>query len=262
MNNFPVKKILGLSFLALFSLTLFMVVQTPAAVVWKQLKKHYPAQVRTVQLRGIEGTLWDGSASSVNINGRQLPSLSWSLEDLSPLDQSASYDLKLGHSRTPLSASGTLTMSAAEILLEDARGRITGDALQKFSRQKLFDIDGQLKLQVETFKLVNGQCQELEGAGQLRDVQAQGRFGTLELGQGNLDLDCNKGLLLARVEQQSEDVKSSLVLNMLKGNRYRISGSVAPGDEMEPNLKKGLSFLGKADGQGGYQVNYKGRIKI
>ncbi|MRI32236.1 hypothetical protein EOPP23_04415 [Endozoicomonas sp. OPT23] len=254
------KRVLGLSFLALFSLTVFIVIQTPAVVVWEQVKEHFPNKVRTVQLQGIEGTLWQGSAQSALINGRQLPSISWDLEGFSPLEQSASYDLKLGHSRSSLSASGLVTLSADEVVVEDGKGRITGDALQKFSRQKLVDIDGQLKLQIENLTLVNGQCQELEGAGQLRDVSAEGRFGSLELGQGNLDLGCDKGLFLARVEQQSEDVKSSLVLNMLKGNRYRIRGSVTPGEEMEPDLKKGLSFLGKKNSSGGYQINYKGRI--
>ncbi len=254
------KRVLGLSFLALFSLSVFVVLQTPAVVAWEQVKKNFPDRVRTVKLQGIEGTLWDGSAQAAYINGRQLPALSWNLEALSPLDQSASYQLELGHARSQLSASGFVTLSAGEIVLEDGRGRITGDALQKLSRQQLVDIDGQLKLQIETLKWVDGQCQLLEGEGQLRDVLAQGRFGSLDLGKSSLDFDCDKGNLLARIEQKSEDLKSSLILNLLNGNRYRIRGSVTPGEDANRNIKQALSFIGKNNGRGSYQISYKGRI--
>ena len=255
------KKAILLSLLALVAFTASLIFKMPAAVVWEQAQNYFPKETAKVQLEGIEGTLWSGSADQITFRGKTLPRPRWQLASVSPLERQIGLDLQLGHSRSQLSLNAHVEISEGEIAILDTRGRIGGQELTRLMGNGLpVNIDGQIRLTLDEWRFWNGRCQTFNGQGQLHNFVVDSKFGSVNLGQGELKLSCEGGKLAAKFTQDSDEVVSSLKLNMLSRNRYQLQGQLTPRASFDKQLQRGLTYLGKPDSDGSYQVSYKGRI--
>ncbi|WP_461537653.1 type II secretion system protein N [Spongorhabdus nitratireducens] len=255
------KKAILLSLLALVAFTASLIFQVPAAVLWQQAQTYFPKQTARVQLEGVDGTLWSGSADRITFRGKTFPQPRWQLTSVSPLDRQIGLDLQLGQSRSQLSLNAHIEISEGEVAILNTKGRIGGQELTRLMGNRLpINIDGQIRLTLDEWRFWNGRCQSFDGQGQLQNLVVDSKFGSVNLGQGKLELSCEGGKLAAKLTQNSDEVTSSLKLNLLSRSSYQLQGQLTPQANLDKQLQRGLSYLGKPESDGSYQVSYKGRI--
>ena len=74
-----------------------------------------------VAISGAEGTLWQGQASLVTIDQRQIEQVSWQLSPWGLLVGKADIDFKIGNRATPVSGKGSISWSFSGLRANNIR---------------------------------------------------------------------------------------------------------------------------------------------
>ncbi len=254
------KKAFLLTGVAVTSLAVALVIKVPVSVVWQQLDKNGWTP-ESLQLQGVQGTLWSGSAEGVYIDGRQLPALRWDLAPVSLLDGNIGYDVQVGHVRSGLSSRGYIELGQNEIAVEAMTGRVSLPYLQPWMDFPVpVSLQGQGRIAIDKLRIVDGQCETLDGDGHLQGVIAESSFGVLDLGRGDFTLDCSGRKIDGNLSQKSSQLVSSFKFSLKNFSAYSLDGRVEPQPELNKSFRDGLGFIGERDQRGGYQVSWRGRI--
>ena len=90
-----------------------LVYQAPANIVWSNLKNRFPERLESVELSGVSGTFWSGSADEIIIDGNSLSQFGWAVSSFSPAERLLSFDLKVGHSRSDIFFDGLMEIGGS-----------------------------------------------------------------------------------------------------------------------------------------------------
>tara|TARA_R110002050_G_scaffold185418_2_gene319437 strand:- start:1477 stop:2238 length:762 start_codon:yes stop_codon:yes gene_type:complete len=214
-----------------------------------------------VAISGAEGTLWQGQASLVTIDQRQIEQVSWQLSPWGLLVGKADIDFKIGNRATPVSGKGSISWSFSGLRANNIRFDLPDSFLLAGARLPFkTQIDGDVSLMVEILEQGKPWCEQLSGKLFLNNTNVKNQYGVYPLGNISLGLSCLDGQLkIATDETQNVlGLTGSAILG--ESNLVKVSAKIKPTDAQPRDLREALSFLGRQDSQGYYPINYQGVV--
>lgn len=241
--------------LATFGLVLFLVF---AVALW-------PARIAAdwflpagVGLAGVDGTLWEGSASALSIGRTGLGSLEWDSAGAGLLMGRPAWRLRLVD-REAFARGLVRVGGAGDLELQDVELSARLESLP--GRLSLGGVAGALSARLERFVVEDGRLVLIRGRGEAARVTPPGveggDLGTLEVvfpGTPEAPLTgsftATEGPLL---------VEDGMVAVEPDG-RYQVSARVTAGPGAPPWLQRAMEFLGSPDPEGYRQFGFSGSL--
>jgi general secretion pathway protein N len=244
------SRLVWAAFLALL-LFVYIVVSAPARLL------HLVVPSSQLLMQGLSGTVWRGSASSVQLRLPQgylhLGALQWSLHPLSLL--------ALAPHLTVRSDWGSQTF-AGELILRgqrdldviDFEGHLAADLLRHFAPVAL---GGRFNLQLAELKLRNGLPYSTQGRLIWQHGAWQSPRGLVALGTYALDLQQPAGeALRGEVNTLSGPLQASGSLELMD-KHYEVELLMGAEEELDPQLQNMLPLIASPEGED-YRISVEG----
>ncbi|MGF1700997.1 type II secretion system protein N [Photobacterium makurazakiensis] len=249
------KILLGTSFSAV--LVASLVAHIPASWLWQQAPK-----VQGLDVSGVSGTPWQGTASQVRWQGMNLGRLQWDMRVFSLLTGKVKLDVRFGQgSEMNLAGRGMVGYGSSGPVAENLLVSLPARQVMNYVPMTVpVAITGNLELTLRNYQFAAPYCSELDGALAWTSGEVSSPLGAINPGPVIADLSCEQGSLVAQLEQASADVSSEWTATLSQGNAYALTGWFKPGAEFPPQLAAQLKWLGNPDPKGQYKINNSGRL--
>lgn len=238
----------GLVLLTVLTVIVGLVITFPARIAYRWVSPPF------VQMSGIQGTVWNGSALGFATNGVYLRDLTWRMHPLSLFTGKANYDISgapvsgFFESEVTLSLGGTLALNnlSASVPLQmfEEAANITG-------------LRGNASLKFERLELRAGRASVMDGTIDVANLLVP-LLGSSSLGGYRAEFYTQNNGIVASVEDTDGvvDVAGSLQLNPDK--TYAFRGQVVAKPEAPDSLRSQLGYLPKND-RGQHELSFEGR---
>ena len=250
------KKWFAFSAIFLSSYLAFLVANAPLSLVVNniQLPKH-------INLDDVSGSIWQGEISRLWVSNYQIEKVKisvsfWSLFSLSPSVQVFFGDAMSSGPEGKLN----LSVSAEQVVLSDMELLISANDIAKQLALPLpIRAQGSVELFLSELVIVTGEqlvCSRAEGNVTWSRAGVIALEENIKLGKFAAEISCDDGKLLAKVSS-----KNNLGLSFdgaLALNTQKVSGKgyLKPGAKFPSQLRSALSFIGRPDNQGRYQLKF------
>lgn len=232
----------------------FMLASLPAATVLGMVT--LPPGVK---LGEVNGTVWQGQSTAVQYKNDVFTNVKWDLSPLSLLTGSIAADVSFGKARDTGSISGKGFVSSNfamdDFAAEDFTLRMPAADLVNRMRMNLpATVSGRVILKLKEFDQGKPYCEQLDG--NVQWLKAGLNMGnSITLGTLDGDLACQNGELELKVTKANPlglQVTSLIGAN----NKFTVKGFVKPDGTMPTEVHNAVKFLGQADSQGRYAINF------
>ena len=250
------KKWFAFTAIFLSSYLAFLVATLPLALVINTVELPKYVKVGTVS-----GSIWQGEVTHLTVNNNQIQQIKsqlsfWSLLSLSPKLQVSFGDAMLAGAEGKF----TLTVSSKELILNDVELFVAANDIAK---QLPLPIPVTAQGSVELFftelnlniadKLT---CQSAQGHVSWLRSGVVALNNNIKLGNVSADMHCEQGDLMAKILPKNNLGLSFNARLSLAQQRVSGQGYLKPGAKFPAQLKSVLSFLGRPDNQGRYQLKF------
>ncbi len=240
----------------------FIVIGSSAFVLG--LVAMFPARVAyswfapdSLQLGGISGTVWNGSATEGLAAGIYIRNLSWSFKPLSLLRASLAFSTSFDP------ASGFMDVDIAvspggSISLTNVAGAIPLDLLQR-SIQPLSGLQGSVNLQLGRVVIDDGMPTTLDGTVTVSNLTAT-LMSSTPIGNYKAVFSSDSDGVRGVVEDTSGVLAVDGVFSLSPDRAYSFSGQVAPRPDTPSIIVQQLQLLGSADAAGKREFRIEGQL--
>ncbi|MFV0447416.1 MAG: type II secretion system protein N [Vibrio sp.] len=251
------KKVVGYSVVFVVVFITSAVVNLPAQFVFQQLPLPLPLQVM-----GVQGTIWQGSAEQVRWQGRHLGDMRWQLKPSALLAANVEVDVRFGRgSELSLRGKGTLGYGLSGLYAENAIVSMPADiALAQAPLSLPIEAQGQLELSINQYRYQAPFCSSAEGSLVWSSANVESLLGVLALNQVMADLQCSDNTLTVKGKQNSQQVGSEFSAQLNPNLSYQADGWFKPGAEFPESLAQQLKWLPEPDAQGRYSFKHQGHL--
>jgi general secretion pathway protein N len=229
----------------------FVVVTLPAKVVLG-----YVTLPKNVVLQGVSGSVWQTKITEVSYKKVSLHQVTaslnfWSLFTLDPTLKVNFGDALLAGPEGILTVSGLLaqlTITHGEVLIS------ANDIAQQLTLPIPLIAAGNVKIKLDEFILGKPICQQALGRIAWHKAGVTAFDQRIALGTISADMSCQQGALALAI-----DPKNNLGLTFtayVRSKGASGTGFLKPGKKFPATLQSVLPFLGKADNQGRYRLNF------
>lgn len=238
--------------LCLVTYFIFLIVKLPAVQVLSHVQLP-----KGVSVSGVTGTVWQGQAQRAQANGLPINNLNWSLSFMPLLFGQISVDIKAGNVRDTdqISATGHISISGQRLQADDLLIYIPTNLVMGLLPLPIpVNANGRFKVQLNEVDYAAG-CQVFAGKGQWLNANYSGATGLVELGNFDADLGCLDGNIIMHVKPPNSfslTAKAIIPANM----KFKIEGRFKPDANLPKEVHQAATFLGKADAQGYYPINF------
>ncbi|NOZ37053.1 MAG: type II secretion system protein N [Gammaproteobacteria bacterium] len=255
MFKSPSKTTLFLALYSLLSYFLFLLASIPAQQIWQFI----PPQNKThLQISNIEGSLWSGQISNLQVNRLPLGQLNWNLKLLPLLLGQIELDTKiqgpLGKLQSHLALSTDGRLQATEL-----SGRIPAEALNPYTLPAT--LGGEISLKIQKLLFHNKQKLQLEGEIRWRNASIS-MLQTVELGNVQLLGKVLGDGSIVRItnEKSALGIEGSIKLDAT--GRYNVRLALMNRDSSRKDIRTLLQMLGRADATGKVHIQRQGQLQL
>lgn len=242
-------------FAAVLTYLLFLLVYFPA----NQLSSRISLPEGMV-LTGVSGTVWQGQAAQMQVQGIPLQGVAWQLSFWPLLLGELDFQVKAGNSRAvdELSFNGNISLALARpqaIKASDFTLFLpTSMVLAQVPLPLPVDAGGRLRVNLDKVDYAQG-CQQLQGKGEWLNAQVGGISGPIALGRFEAALSCRQQDILLKISAANSLGLSAEAL-LSPARQFRVSGRFKPDPSLPDEVHQATRFFGQADNQGFYQFNF------
>lgn len=240
---------------AVFAYLVFLIYRIPAAQVIHRVS--LPANIA---ISGVSGTLWNGKASMLVIDGLPVEQVNWQLSFLSLLVGNANLDIKAGNPRAAeqISLSGPISINLLDSTqFETSQLTVFAPAFLMFSELPLpipVDADGRIKVTINELQYQD-QCVALSGQGQWLNAKVAGLNQPVSLGNFSADLACQNGTLSLTINPPNK-LGLTATANIAADFQISVEGQFKPDADLPKEVSDAALFFGAPDPQGFYQISF------
>lgn len=229
----------------------FLVATLPAHVAMQ-----FISLPKTVQLSEAKGSIWQVEFESINYQGFAVSNISADMSPLSLLILSPKIDLNFGGSLLAgPKGQASLSYIFGTITVEDATIDIAASEIAPYLLLPVpVDAFGNVSLALTELEVDEQlQCQQAQGALSWQRAAATAMEQTVELGDFNGVISCQKGAFALTI---NPDNHLGLTYSASVNAKGQLNGQgfVKPGAKFPQQLKQALPFIGNPDNQGRYQL--------
>ncbi len=246
--------------LALFGLVaylFFLVATFPAAHAYRLLREESGAGVA---MAGIDGSIWSGTARTVQLGGKvRLQNVHWEVHFLPLLLGRLELELSSRDRDLQLNTRAGKTLGGT-LYVEGLHGRLPIARVQALTPYPVPRLRGELIFDGLDAALADGRI--VKGAGRVRWNGAAAVVGsTLQLGGFTLDLKTDKQQIIGKLRDNDGPLQVEGLLTLEPDGTYHLGGRVTPRDSSS-DVAQNLRILGVPNKAGGYELNYSGKLAI
>lgn len=242
-----IRKSIGLF---LFFLLLFTLARTPVGFVSK-----FITLPKGVAYQGLEGTVWQGEITQLQINKTHLSNIKWQFEPLELFTGNAAFSVRFGNARQSesISGHGLVSIGLAGKRVQDAIVRVAANAAKPMLPIPMGDIEGRVILNIKDYQMGEPLCQVTLGdvgwhqAG--IDVGGPIEFGSIEA-----NLACDNGSLVANFDGQNT-LGLEGQAKVASPSKFNFTGFMKPSAELPAVVHQGIGMMAKMDSQGRYKIS-------
>ena len=224
--------------------------------------KHAPV-VRGLNIEGVQGTLWQGSARNIAWQRVNYGSVQWDFQFSKLLQAKAEIAVRFGRdSDMNLSGKGRVGYSMSGAYAENLVASMPAADVMKYAPVMPVPVStsGQVELTIKHALHAQPWCQSGEGTVAWSGAAVDSPVGSLDLGSVIADITCEDSTLAAKGSQKSVQVDSEFSASVTPNQNYTSAAWFKPGAEFPPAMQSQLNWLGNPDSQGKYQFSYQGRF--
>jgi general secretion pathway protein N len=221
------------------------------------LADHIVKKMPQLELAGVTGSVFSGSAAEVRYQGADLGAVDWSFDWLAPFSLSIGYRLDVHAEDRDLR--GRMDLGMGGIHLRGLEGRIPVAAMDNWSPLPPNSVSGSLGLHLKQLLFKSGKLVSAEGELDLDESVLKWPT-TATLGSFRMDLTpASGGGIQAAIADVASPLKLDASLSLSDTGTYHLKGTLAakdPGDQATRGL---LSGLGQPDSTGRYPFDFNGQ---
>jgi hypothetical protein len=213
-----------------------------------------------VAANGVSGTAWRGNAANATVNGIELGRATWSLSPwwlaLGRLDLHWRMEPQQGW------IEGDARVSASGFRLQNAQGKLPAPLLvSHFARTPSFvAVDGTVSLQVDELASGDGKIESVK-ATLVWSQAALVQPAAVRLGDLKVELTPGAhGAITGKLSDGGGPLALSGSVTINPDTTYRLNATLSARPGADATLVNSLPMLGRADGKGGYQLVWAGRV--
>jgi len=230
----------------------FLGVNLPA----QYLANHVSKNLSELQLGGVSGNVFSGSANEVRYQGTSLGAVDWHFDWLAPFTLSLGYRIDLRAQDRNLN--GRVDFGFNRITLHGFEGHIPLSAISGWLPLPPNSLDGFLTPHLKQLSIRSGRLVSAEGELDLDETALRWPTAAV-LGSFRVQLTPMADGFQAEATDASSPLKLQAYLSFSSEGAYHLSGTLAarnPGDEATRSL---LAGLGRPDSTGQYPFDFKGQ---
>ncbi|PKI13167.1 type II secretion system protein N [Colwellia sp. 12G3] len=250
------KKWFAVMAIFLSSYVFFLVATMPLAFLINNIELP-----KNIQIDTVSGSIWQGEIAQLAVNNNQVQQIKTELSFWSLLILSPSVDVSFGDA-TSAGPEGrfTLTISSNKLQLHDVELFISAnDIAKKLPLPIPVTAQGNIELSFRELVLNSSEklvCQQAQGQVSWLRSGVVALENNIKLGKIDADLNCEKGDLIAQILPKNNLGLSFTARLSLADQKASGQGYLKPGKNFPAELQSALSFLGRPDNQGRYQLKF------
>lgn len=233
--------------------------------------KHLPAQFITQYaplpsqfvLRGVEGTLWQGSVQQVRWQNRNYGALNWQLNIAQLFTGHIEAQVRFGRgSDLSLQGRGVVGYGLSGAYAENLLASLPVEQVMAFapSLPVPLDLNGQVELNLRAYHYAAPYCDSAEGS-LVWNTQTVGTpLAELNIGPVIANFSCQQSQFDIRGEQQSQQVESGFSAKLSSDRSYSTTAWFKPLEAFPSALEQQLKWLPAPQSDGKYPFSYQGRL--
>ncbi len=249
------KTALFLTLYALLSYLLFLLATIPAQQIWQFIPQQNKARLH---ISHIEGSLWSGQISNLEINRLSLGQLDWNLNLLPLFLGQLGLDTKIQGSLGKLQSHLILSTNG-RLQATDLSGRMPAESLNPYTLPAT--LGGDISLNIQKLLFQNKQKLQMQGEMRWRNASIS-LLQTIELGDVRLlaKTDGDGSILHITNEKSALGIEGSIKLDA-KG-RYSVKLTLVNQDSNRKDIRALLHMLGHADATGKVHIQRQGQLQF
>ncbi len=249
------KKWLRFLLLGLIAYILFLLVTFPAAYAYRLVQNHLAG----IQLGGVEGTVWSGSARVLKTDGFHLQNVGWEVRFLPLLLGRLELKLDSADKEIKFSTYAGRTLGGT-VYLRGLQSQVSIATLQAMTPYSVPALQGQLISEDLEISLSDGMV--VKGTGNLLWKGAAVTVGSpLDLGGFSLQLKTEAQEITGRLKDTGGPLQAEGVVKLMPDGAYQFRGKLTPRDG-NSDLAQSLRMLGRPNKTGDYELNYNGHLPV
>lgn len=231
---------------------------------------HLPASVLAswipegngVTVNGASGTLWSGQAKKIEVNPTMsFTNVKWDVDLLSLLELSAAANVSFNNGDNAMSGKGLVKYGFSGVSATNVIVDISSKELSAFLPPQLpAKIKGNFSFSIKELKQGKPYCAQLDGLIDWKDAFLYSQIGDIKLTTATAILRCDNGAITALVTQRSDQLSTTLDVELGPNGAYQVNGEIQPGEKLPPAIAQSLIFVGPENENGGTSIRLKGTI--
>ena len=215
-----------------------------------------------IKVAAVSGSLWDGQAAQLTYKKQfQLQQLDWKMDWLALARLQLKLDVKFNNGINAMSGKGFVMLGFSGISVEDFVVDTSVSELLSYARLPVpAEVSGDLSLIIKNGSQGTPYCRQLDGYIVWRDAQIKSDMGSIDLDSAHIDLSCDKGQLVADLQQHSEQLTTTANFLLKEKGAYQLRGLLKAGDKLDPAIKDALSWIGSKNQSGETVLRFDGRL--
>ena len=241
------KRLVFLGILAFFGVLL---ATFPARVAYNWAA---PAEL---QLSGISGSIWNGSAAEGIAGGAYVQNISWQFNPVSLLTGTLGFKTRSNPGSGSMIAEVAVS-PAGNLTLSNLAGNLPLDLVHPAFQQS--GIRGDITLQFETVVISDGIPILAEGSVTVTDFFVPD-LSSSRIGDFRAEVRTDDGKITGSVEDLSGVLDVTGTISLRQDGYYSFIGQVAATPMTPPSIVDQLRFLGSANQRGQHEFRFEGQL--
>ena len=215
-----------------------------------------------IKVAAVSGSLWNGHAAQLTYKKQfQLQQLDWKMDWLALARLQLKLDVKFNNGINAMSGKGFVMLGFSGISVADFIVDISAPELLSYARLPVpVEVSGDLSLIIKNGSRGTPYCRQLDGYIVWQDAQIESEMGSVDLDSAHIDLSCDKGQLVADLQQHSEQLTTTANFLLKEKRAYQLRGLLKAGDKLDPSIKDALSWIGSKNRSGETVLRFDGRL--
>ena len=240
-----------------FGFIFFALLKTPAVVALNIANPYLP---KDLQLGKVTGSIWQGRIMQLRFQDEQINNLNWDISGWALFTGQLKGNIKFGDPRQASELSGRGDFSYGlfdqSIALTDTTLRLSVErVMQRLQLPLPINAKGRVIVELGKYNSGAPYCETLTGEIASSNIDVQGLSGWFSIGPLSGKLSCKSGDVAVLVDPENRlglAADATLKANM----DFKVAGFIKPEASLPKEVHDAVKFLGRADGDGRYPLNF------
>jgi len=241
----------------ILALSLFLIVNTPAAIVINAIQDKIPQ----IKFQNIAGTLWQGSAKQITVQSKHVfKNVDWSICVSHLLLAEACIELDTMYNNNPLSGQFSIDLNNT-VQAKNIKTAISAQALSQIVTLPMGEVAGDISVDLINLNWQQGQLPSATGVIKW-DKASITITETAQLGDITITLtESENNPVNAEISNKNGQLAITGTAIVQPTNDYSIDLTLTPNNKASKNLKSSLSMFSKPQTDGRFIVKNSGNLK-